>query len=230
MGAMRIISTKSTPFDSRVQSGRLLAAELQNFKDKSPIVLGIPRGGVIVAGEIASALDGDLDVMLTRKLGSPGNPELAIGAVAENGAAVVDETLVAYTSASQAYIDAEIKNQTLEIARRSGIFRMIQPKLPLGGRVVIITDDGVATGSTMLASLMAAHREKPAQLICALPVGPQDTIEKLAEFVDLLLCLRMPPQFAAVGQFYLEFEQTSDEEVVEVLKQNRARHASRKSA
>lgn len=219
MGHIRIISESGEPFGDRVAAGRLLADYLQHLRGRNAVVLGIPRGGVIVAAQVARALDAELDVALTRKIGAPYNPELAIGAISESGNLVIDAALAPRTGANDAYIETQKLLQLQEISRRSMIYRTVRPKVTLKDRNVVITDDGVATGATMLASLMAARNENPASLICALPVGPRDTLAKLAEQADEIVCLRVPAYFEAVGQFFDDFRQTSDEEVILILQQ-----------
>jgi predicted phosphoribosyltransferase len=218
MGTIRVIARVGEAFGDRVEAGRLLAAQLTELNGHNPLVLGIPRGGVIVAEQVAEAIDGELDIVLTRKLGAPNNPELAVGAVAENGAVVTNELAMRYSGASPAYVEAVKKREQAEIARRAVVFRFVRPRIPLAGRTVILIDDGVATGATMLASLQAARAEGPARLICALPVAPEDALTRLAAHCDELICLRVPSPFGAVGQFYTVFGQTTDVEVVAALR------------
>jgi predicted phosphoribosyltransferase len=217
MGALRIVSRSGEPFQNRKEAGELLAVELSALKGKSRAVLGIPRGGVVVAREVSRALDAALDIVLTRKLPAPHNPELAIGAVSEDGRAVLEKPIVAHLEIDEDYIEEEKERQLNEIRRRASAYRNVLPKLDLTDRIVIVTDDGVATGATMQASLLAARREKPEKLVAALPVGAADTLERLSAYCDELVALRVPPFFGAVGQFYTDFEQTSDEEVLEIL-------------
>lgn len=194
------------------------------------IVLGIPRGGLAVAREVAHTLDADLDIVLSRKLGAPGNPELAIGAVAEDGKVFLHRMLMDSLGVSDVYIQEEKTRQMAEIARRSDLIRRIFPGVPLAGRVVIVTDDGVATGATMQAALWVAKQEKPSRLICALPVGPEDTIIGLSQDVDDTICLRSPPDFAAVGQFYRIFPQVEDDEVLAIMRKEAQRKSTAKEA
>ena len=223
MGAVRFVSRSSEPFCDRAQAGRLLAEELVGYAGTQAVVLGVPRGGVIVAREVAVALDAALDVVLARKLGAPGNPELAIGAVAEDGRLYLHEESAAMVGARDAYVAQELDRQRAEISRRASLYRSVRPRVPLEGRTVIVTDDGVATGATMQAALWTARREGARLVVAALPVGPEQTLRKLAREADELVCLRVPPFFAAVGQFYLRFDQTQDEELLEVLQEEAGR-------
>lgn len=218
MGTVRILSSSSAPFADRREAGRLLARELESHRIPRPVVLGIPRGGVVVAAEIAAGLGAELDIILARKIGAPGNPELAVGAVSEDGQLFFDERILARLGVPEQFIARQRALQIEEIARRVALFRAARPKVPLHGRVVILCDDGLATGSTMEAALWAVRREKPGRVIVAVPVGAPDTVERLAASADELLCLRAPEDFGAVGRFFRRFDQTRDEEVVEILR------------
>ena len=221
MAGLRIVSYRSDPFADRREAGRLLAKELKEYSGRGAVVLGIPRGGVIVAAELAHALGAELDIVLAHKLPTPGHSELAMGAVAEDGRLFLNQTVVRGMGVDEQYIEEEKARQMAEIRRRTGLFRRARPKVPLEGKVVIVTDDGVATGATTQAALWAVRLEKPEKLIAALPVGPEDTITRLAEDVDEMICLRAPPLFAAVGQFYIRFEPVEDEEVLRVLRREK---------
>lgn len=225
MGTCIILSRSGEPFRDRVEAGRLLGEELEGRNLPRAVVLGIPRGGVIVAREVARAIGADLDVLIARKLGAPGNPELAIGAVAENGRIFIDKRLALMVGADDAYVEREKEEQLQEIARRAERYREVRPKVALAERPVIVTDDGVATGATVQAALRAVRQEAPTRVILALPVGPEDSLRRLAEEADEVLCLRVPAFFAAVGQFYERFTQTADEELLEILEEeaNRTR-------
>ena len=218
MARARIISASQEPFRGRVEAGRLLAGELTKFRGKKAVVLGIPRGGIIIANELSCVLGAEMDIVLSRKLGSPGNPELAIGAVCEDGKLFLNEMLASQAGPESSYIQQEKARQLSLIKRRVEQYREILPKVSLKDNIVIITDDGVATGATMKAALWAARQERPKMLIAALPVGPADTIRELAKDADEVIVLRVPPFFAAIGQFYLDFSQVQDEEVMEILK------------
>ncbi len=222
MGTVRVLSHSPVPFADRREAGRLLAGELERFRADRPVVLGIPRGGVVVAAEIAKHLDAELDIVLSRKIGAPGNPELAIGALAEDGHLFLDQQLAARLGVSQGFIAREQGRQLEEIARRVALFRAARPKVPLGGRVVIVADDGLATGATMQAALWVARRDRPRSTVAAVPVGAVDTIERLSGGVDELVCLRAPEDFGAVGRFYRRFDQVEDDEVLAILERHQA--------
>ena len=217
MGTLRIVSDSGKPFDGRVEAGRLLAQQLQEYRGQKAVVLGIPRGGVIIAQQIAIELEADLDIVLAHKLGAPGNPELAIGAICEDGKLFIDERTSSYVGADENYIRQEKARQLKEISRRVELYRKVLAKLSLKSRIVIITDDGVATGATMQAALWAVRQEKPQKIIAALPVGPMDSLERLSEDADETICLQAPPYFAALSQFYSLFTQVEDEELLQVL-------------
>lgn len=221
MSSVRIVSCSEEPFSGRMEAGRLLAGELARFRGKDAIVLGIPRGGIVIAKEISSALDARLDIVLSHKLGAPANAELAIGAIAEGGKIFLNEKITSGLDVQSAYLKQEQARQLAVIKRRVEQYRGILAKTPLKDRIVIITDDGVATGATMKAALWAARQEQPKMLIAALPVGPQDTIREISQDADEVLCLRCPSFFGAIGQFYLDFSQVEDGEVLEILKKER---------
>jgi putative phosphoribosyl transferase len=205
-------------FRDRQEAGQLLAQALTFLKEKKDvIVLGIPRGGVVVAAEVARALGAPLDVYITRKIGAPFNPELAIGAIASSGDVVLDEDVIASLGISPDYVKRETERQRREIEQRLKQYRVDRPAQKLEGKTIVLVDDGVATGATTLAAIRALKKQKPAELILAIPVGPPDTIARLREEVDRLICLHTPPFFWAVGAFYEVFDQTSDEEVVRLL-------------
>lgn len=206
-------------FGDRAGAGRELAAALDDFAGQNPVVLGIPRGGVIVAAEIARAIGGELDIVLTGKLGAPGNSEAAIGAVTEGGHVFLS-SLAGASGVDREYIKAQSKLVLAEIDRRRTVYRALCPPVRLEGRIAIITDDGVATGSTMQAALWAAKRERPRLLIAAIPVAPPETLDRLAETADQVICLWTPPYFEAVSQFYERFDQTQDSELLEVLRRH----------
>jgi putative phosphoribosyl transferase len=219
MRAWHILSDSGEPFHDRVEAGRLLGHELEARGLRNAVVLGIPRGGVVVGREVAHAINAELDIVIARKLGAPGNPELAIGAISEDGRLFLDERLASQVGADSAYIEEERARQLREIARRAESYRKVRPKVSLRGRPAIVTDDGVATGATAQAALRAVRQEQPEVLILALPVGPPETLRRLALDADEVLCLRAPAFFAAVGQFYVAFDQTQDEELVQILQE-----------
>ena len=216
---LRILSHSHTSFKDRTEAGQLLAVELSVYRSKKPVVLGIPRGGIIVAREIAHALDGELDIVLAHKLGTPGQQELAMGSIAEDGKLFLNENITGMMSISSDYIESERKRQLAAIKLRAEMVRRIRPKIPLKGRIVIVTDDGIATGATTQAALWAVRMEEPERLITAIPVGPEDTVRRISELADEMLCLRTPPSFAAVGQFYERFYPVEDEDMFRILRQ-----------
>ncbi len=209
----------------RREAGMLLGNELKRAKlDKeNPVVVAILRGGIVVAREVADILDGDLDVMLSRKLGAPYNPELAIGAISENGHLFLNERIAAQVGASDSYIEGEKERQLEVIAERINYFRRDFPRINLKGRFVIIVDDGIATGATMQATVWSVRQETPGKLLVALPVGPEHTLRHLAKEADEVICLRAPELFSAVGQFYIKFGQTEDEEVLRILNEEKGK-------
>jgi predicted phosphoribosyltransferase len=219
MGTLQIISNSSKPFTNRIEAGQLLADKLEKLLSRKPVALGIPRGGCIVANQIALRLKADLDVVLTHKLGAPSNQELAVGAVSENGQLFVNKAVAPYVGADDRYIEQEKARQLREIAHKVKMYRAVLPKVPLNGRVVIVTDDGVATGATMQAALWVIRQENPEQLILALPVGPEETVTKLSQDADETVCLRTPPYFDALGRFYRGFNQVEDEDLLKLLQQ-----------
>jgi len=205
-------------FRDRREAGQLLAERLEFLQGREGLlVLGIPRGGVVVAAEVSRALGAPLDVFIARKLGAPHNPELAVGAVASSGEVVLDPHLIAALGVPQSYVDAEIERQRAEIGRRLKAYRGDRPAPDFKDKVVILTDDGVATGATMRAAIQALKSTDVRELIVALPVGPPNTVQELADMVDRMVCLHTPTFFWAVGAFYLEFGQTSDAEVIQLL-------------
>ena len=207
-------------FANRVEAGRKLAAALKN-SDKNAIVLAIPRGGVVVGYEVAHSLHLPLDVIITRKIGAPGNPELAIGAVAEDGTYILDNSLVEMLGVSQDFIEAEVEREKTEIKRRLQKYRGDSSPPQLAKREVIVIDDGVATGSTLKAALLSLTKVGAKSVTVAVPVGPVDTVKELKRHADHVVCLSTPEPFYAIGEFYGDFDQTTDEEVTELLAQNR---------
>lgn len=222
-GKVRIVSYAQEPFRDRIEAGRLLAGELRKLHLKKAVVLGIPRGGIVIAGELAAILGADLDIALSHKLGAAGNPELAIGAVGEDGTLFLNQTPVSELGEEKTYIEQEKNRQFALIKSRSQQYRQILPKVSLKDRCVIVTDDGIATGATMRAALWIAREEHPRRLLAALPVGPPDTLKRLAQDADELVCLRAPSLFTAIGQFYLDFSQVEDAEVLEILRKEAKR-------
>jgi predicted phosphoribosyltransferase len=207
------------PFRDRRDAGRMLAAALLQYRHRpATVVLALPRGGVVPAAEVAVALGLPLDVIISRKLGAPGNREYAIGAIAEGGTPYLNEKALRLTGASEAYITREAEHQRGEIARRQRRFRGGRPlSLPEGGTVILV-DDGVATGSTAIAAIQALRLRGVARLVFAIPVAPPDTAAVLRTMLDELVVLATPEYFHAVGAFYEDFAQVSDDEVVAALR------------
>lgn len=214
---LHILSRDAEPFKDRRRAGRLLAGLLKEWAGKGVLVLGVPRGGMVIADEIARALKAQIDIVLAHKLGAPGNPELAIGAVGENGECYLNQGFVVMTGSDDQYIESEKKRQLAEIKRRLLIFRKQHPKVPRKDRVVILTDDGIATGATLKAALLSIRQERAKKIIVAMPVAPQETLEELSEEADSVICLQVPGYFTALSQFYSQFPQVSDEEVEDIL-------------
>jgi predicted phosphoribosyltransferase len=210
-----------TIFNNRAEAGSLLVERLRDTDTDSekPLVLAIPRGGIEVGAAIARGLGCELDVVLSRKLRAPQQPELALGAVSESGVVYLNRFAAAMTNAGNAYVEAERKRQLEEIDRQRKMFRAVRPQADVRGRTVILTDDGIATGATMIATLKTVRACGAKQLIVAVPVGPTDRIEALRPLCDRVECLIEPADFWAVGQFYRDFEQVSDERVVELLQE-----------
>ena len=208
-------------FTDRVDAGKRLASSLKDFSGKKGIVLAIPRGGVVVGYEIAKVLNLPLDVIIPRKIGAPDNPELAIGAVAEDGTAILDNHLIAYLSVSKEYIKEETERQKKEIERRLKLYRHDTSYPNLKGLDVIVVDDGIATGSTMKAALASVKNRGAVSVTVAVPVGPPSTIEELNEIADRVVCLYKPEYFQAIGEFYSNFSQTEDEEVIKLLRESK---------
>jgi predicted phosphoribosyltransferase len=203
-------------FEDRHEAGERLGEALDRFGDPTPVVLGIPRGGVVVAEVVARRLRAPLDVVVPRKLGAPGNPELGIGAVAP-GVRVLDARLIRELRVPASYLEAEISRQQGEIARREGRYRAGRGSPNLEGRAAIVVDDGVATGGTAVAALRWARGAGAARVVLAIPVAPRQAVASLAREADELVALATPEPFLAVGQWYESFEQVSDEEVIALL-------------
>ncbi|MCL6451522.1 MAG: phosphoribosyltransferase [Acetobacteraceae bacterium] len=205
-------------FGDRRDAGRRLAAALQAYCGPDTLVLGVPRGGVVVAAEVARALNAPLDVVVPRKIGAPCNPELAVGALGPDGVATFDPNLLRYFGLTPEDLEDEVERERAEQGRRLRLYRGDRPPLQVAGRVVVVVDDGIATGFTIRAALQALRRAQPARLVLAVPVAPADTLRRLRPEADDLVCLYTPEPFYAVGQFYLHFDQTGDDEVVELLR------------
>jgi putative phosphoribosyl transferase len=204
-------------FRDRRDAGDALAARLQRYRGAGALVLGLPRGGMVVAAQVARLLDAELDVLVSRKLGSPISAELGIGAVTASGARFLNEDVISELEVSEPYIAAVTKVQQAEAQRREALFRGGRPPLALAGRTVILVDDGLATGGTMQAAVRAARQQSPARLVVAVPVGSPQACAALRAQADEVICLQEPEYFGAVGSWYERFEQTDDNEVMELL-------------
>jgi putative phosphoribosyl transferase len=207
-------------FRDRSDAGRRLAKALSHYKDRHAVVLALPRGGVPVAAEVAAALDAPLDLILVRKIGVPDQPELAMGAVVDGAAPIVvrNEEVIELSGTSAEEFDAARARELAEIERRRQLYIGERARAEIAGQVAIVIDDGIATGATTRAALQAIRNRKPKQLVLAVPVAPPDTITQLRGEVDDLICLETPELFGAIGYFYRDFRQISDQEVVDILK------------
>lgn len=204
-------------FRNRREAGERLAEKLYAYRGQDPLILAVPRGGVEVAAPIFEQLGGELDLMITRKIGAPNQPELAIGAVTADGSALLNDVLVAKIGIDQDYINQAIAREKEEIGRRLRLYRGDRPLPKIENRLVILVDDGVATGYTLLMAIKSLQKLNPAELVLAVPVGPPETLKTLEREVDQLIYLQAPDIFSAVGQFYQNFSQVSDVEVIQIL-------------
>lgn len=216
------------PFADRVEAGEELAAHLRRYAGRSDvIVLGLPRGGVPVAAIVAGALGAPLDVFTVRKLGVPGHRELAMGAIASGGARVLDQRLIADLDLPDLAVGRVIAEEERELARREQVFRAGRGPLHVAGRIVILVDDGLATGSTMRAAVQAIRDLGPSHVVVAVPVGSSEACRALEQVADDVVCARIPRRFVAVGQWYRDFSETSDAEVTALLRTGAATAAKR---
>ena len=211
-------SANETRFRNRTEAGKLLASKLIQYANRPDVlVLGIPRGGVPVAFEVATALNAPLDICLVRKLGVPGHPELAIGAVAAGGFEVLNEDLLDWLRISGHTIAEVGELELQELQRRDRIYRSDRSRPTIRDRIIILVDDGLATGSTMRAAIEVLKHQQPQRLIIAVPVAPIDTCNELRAEVDEMVCLMTPKHFSGIGRWYEDFTQTTDEQVCELL-------------
>nr|WP_247555395.1 phosphoribosyltransferase [Bradyrhizobium sp. 138] len=219
----KAVADAESVFADRQDAGRRLASALMKFRDANPIVLGLPRGGVPVAFEVAQRLNAPLDVALVRKIGAPGHEELGLGAVVDgaNPQVVMNEEIVREVRPDAAYLKAETSRQLAEIERRRRLYRDGKPPLDIAGRTVVVIDDGIATGGTVKAVLRALAKAKPSYLVLAVPVAPRESLDELGAEADEVICLMSPDPFFAVGIHYRDFRQTSDQEVADLLRRGR---------
>jgi predicted phosphoribosyltransferase len=228
----------STPYMSRArrryadrrEAGAVLAGHLREFAGRDVVVLGLPRGGIPVACEVAMALRAPLDIFVVRKLGLPGHPELAMGAIASGGVRVLNEDLIRQLHVPYAAVDEVARTEQIELERREHAYRGARPPIPIEGRVVILVDDGLATGSTMRAAVLAARRLIPSEIVVAVPVGARDSCRTLTEVADEVVCPLMPEPLTAVGAWYEDFDQTTDDEVRRLIATCAAASQVRRSA
>lgn len=216
-------------FEDRAEAGRLLAARLRGLRGRDPLILAIPRGAVPMGKVIADALEGELDVALVRKLGAPGNPELAIGSISETGERYLDERTLGWLAVDPGYVERETARQLETLRRRRSEYTPIRPPIDPQGRVVVVVDDGIATGATMIAALRAARAAGAAKVIAAVGVAPPDTLARLRGLANEVVAIETPHDFMAVGQFFADFGQVSDEEVAAILREQSER-AGRRAA
>jgi putative phosphoribosyl transferase len=210
-------------FRDRIEAGEALAKELRHYKNREKaVVIGLPRGGVPVAYQVAENLNLPLDIVCPRKIGAPMNREFAIGAITETGERIFDLETIARLHISKEYLDEEIKNEKKQARHRLEIYRAGRPPRDLKGKTVILIDDGLATGSTMKAAIQSIKAEGAEEIVVAVPISPPDTIEEIRGMVDEAICLDAPLFFQAVGQFYEDFSPTDDEEVVELMRISRS--------
>lgn len=206
-------------FVNREDAAHQLAQRLKGRELHDPLVLAIPRGGVVTGAELARELGAELDVVLSRKLRAPGQPELAIGAVTEDGRVYLNRFAQEVLDLTDEYLAEERDHQLAEIARRQRLFRGVRPKAPVAGRSVIVTDDGIATGATMIAALQVVKAEGARDIIVAVPVASPDRLAEVRRWCDEVVCLLAPKRFWAIGQFYGDFTQVEDEQVVTLLRE-----------
>lgn len=221
---------RETSYRDRRDGGRVLAGKLLSYAGSDALVLGIPRGGVPVAAEVASRLNADLDVVVARKLGAPDQPELAVGAVTSDGGRFLNTDILGAIGVSEAELESVTRREMAEARRREEHFRQGRPPAAIEGRIVILVDDGLATGATMRASVRAVRKKSPARLVVAVPVGSEEACEALRAEADEVVCPWVPGLFGAVGFFYENFQPTEDEEVCDILREYSGRRSASKKA
>lgn len=208
-------------FTDRPEAGRKLAQRLEHLREADTVVLALPRGGVPVAHPVAEALHAPLDVILVRKLGVPSHPEVAYGALSEDGVRVVNDDVLSAVHATPGELEDTERTAQAELTRQAERFRGPRPRIPLRGRTAVLVDDGIATGATASAACRVAAAQGAAHVVLAVPVAPPDTVTTLERNVDELVCLSVPEVFFAVGEWYRDFSQTSDDEVVDLISRSR---------
>lgn len=204
-------------YKDRQDAGKMLAEKLKKYENEKPIILALPRGGVVLGYEVAKALKAPLDVIVSRKIGAPFNPEYGIGAIAPGQIAILHEEVIRGLNISKQEIEHVIKEETIEMNRRINLYRKNLPELDLNNRMVIVVDDGIATGVSTVAAIRSIKLSKPKKIILAVPVCPADSVSRFEEHVDEFICLHARSDFYAVGQYYENFAQTTDEEVMYLL-------------
>ena len=210
-------------FHDRCDAGKKLAEKLRRYHNtKNTIVIGLPRGGIIVAYEIAHILNLPLDVITPRKISAPHQPELALGAIMEDESTFFDTHLIALLHVSKEYLEQEKKKEQHEALRRTKLYRKNKPPLTVANKTVILVDDGIATGATIKAAFAWLKKQNPKNIIIAVPVAPQSIYDELCKKVEHVICLYIPPDFGAVGNFYRNFQQTTDEEVITLLSKSKS--------
>lgn len=225
------MNNREMVFKNRAEAGKILAAKLQQYRDCNALVLALPRGGVPVAAEIASALNAEFDIVIARKIGAPGNPEMAIGAVTSDGATLLNDSLIATLGVSEDYLNCKIEQANREIAEYVRLYRGERSVPRIANRIVLIVDDGIATGYTVLAAAKAILRQDPEKLIIAAPVGPRESVRDLQRITGCqVVTVDKPVFFIAVGQFYDDFEQLSDDEVRSIIRGYDRRHGPERKA
>jgi putative phosphoribosyl transferase len=218
-------------FRNRSHAGRLLAGRLSQYaNDPDLLVLALPRGGVVVGFPVADALNAPLDVVIVRKLGVPGHPELAMGAIASGGVRILSKQLINHLGISMQAVEAVTAREQRELARREALYRGAAPAPQIRGRTVLLVDDGIATGATMRAAAELVRQQEPERLVIAVPVAPPSTCAELAVQADEIVCLAQPESFFAIGEFYEDFQQVSDEEVRDLLQRAQERISRRRAS
>lgn len=217
-----MVSTDRPLFRDRIEAGRIVADQLASYRGTNALVLGIPRGGVVVAAEIARRLDAQLDIVAARKLGAPGSPELAVGAVTADGGRFLNDEIILMLGVSEPYLDEITAIEMAEAQRREAWLRNHRPAAPITGRTVMLVDDGLATGATMRAAVRSVRKHGPQRVIVAVPVGAREACSLLRKEADEVICPYQPEPFGAVGFFYLHFEPVEDAQVQQLLDEAQA--------